>query len=320
MRKFIVQSLIVFVFGIIISIPIYDFIIEFEEVYLLKLKKGIKNNSNINVMFFGSSVDGYTDSLDIIKTSISQRIHEKTGLKVSGISRGANNNRLHELFISFINKNNNNSNLKYLIIPINLRSYSPEWDLRPEYELKKLHIYFDKKTVFYQNKNNEYTTYNYKVRFKDTLIGYQGQQNFRGEVNKNLRDDFIFKYLFELKNSNNTSESLKRIRNIETNSVKKIFYITPIDYETGNILINGFDNYLNKNIDKLKSILDNQIVIDLSKSLTSKNFSYPKFNSTLKENYLRGSVNEHLNEFGKEFVADTLSKVIVKFEKIYDEF
>jgi len=314
MRKFIVESLLVFVFGIIITIPVFNFIVGSEESYLLKLEKGIKNDSNINVMFFGSSVDSYTDSLDIIKTSISQRIQEKTGLRVSGILRGANNNRLHELFISYINNNNNNSNLKYLIIPINLRSYSPEWDLRPEYELKKIHVYFDKKTVFHQNKSTRYTTYNYKVRFKDTLIGY------KEEVNKNLRDDFIFKYLFELNDSNNTLESLKRIRNIETNSVKKIFYITPIDYETGNSLINGFDNYLNKNVDKLRSILDDQIVIDLSKSLTSKNFSYPKFKSTLKEYDYRGSVNEHLNEFGKEFVSDTLSKVIDKFEKLNVEF
>lgn len=314
MRKFIIETLMIIVFGMILGFPVYNLIIEFKEDYIIKLKNGIKNDSNINVMFFGSSVDRYSDSLDIDKTSISQRINNKTRLNVSGISRGANNNRLHELFISFVVNNNKNSNLKYFIIPINLRSYSPEWNLRPEYELENIHFYFDKERIFQQRTNNRYTTYNYKVRFKDTLIGYQG------EGYKNLKEDFIFKYLFELKNSNNTLESLKRLISIETHGINKIFYITPIDFETGNVLIHGFDDYLNNNIDFLKSILHDQIVIDLSKSLNSKSFSYPKRSNIENEYDFKGSVNEHLNEFGKEFVSDTLSKVLVKLEMLNVEF
>ena len=80
-----------------------------------------------------------------------------------------------------------------------------------------------------------------------------------------------------------------------------IFSITPIDYQTGQkYLGNRFKERIEKNISIIRSSLQKEgySVMDLSVSLDSDIFAWTYW------------PNEHLNEHGRAFLAETLAKQI----------
>ena len=305
MTRFIIKTFLFVLAGLIFGYFLFLKVTEIKNPYITTLKDSLKRNSSTEILNLGSSVDLHSDSLDTDQSTISSRIQNKTSKIVTPISRGANNNRLHEMFVELISKENNNTHLKYIIIPINLRSYSPEWNLRPQYRFKNLSIYFDWKKLFL-NDENKNSIYNYNVKFEGNYYNLKNQK-------KSLKNDFIYKYLYGFNDENLTLASLKNI--VETKLIiKKIFYITPIDVDTGNRLIKDFSFYLNKNIDTIKSVLKNEIYLDLSHQLRSKHFSYPTYGLN-KANEEIGFVNEHLNEKGREYLSDTISNYILSLER-----
>lgn len=135
MQRFLKECSLFFVFLALINFyilerPLY-YLLSFPE--LEELKEAI--DDEVDIILFGSSVNRYTAFQDTNKSSIGEMLDlEMVDVKVKDISHGA----YHvEIFYSFLKRI-----LKYeyqpkIVLPINLRSFSPEWDLRPGYQFTR---------------------------------------------------------------------------------------------------------------------------------------------------------------------------------------
>lgn len=266
---------------------------------------------NYDIFLFGSSVINHSNIKDIDTRSISQMLQSmQRNHKIANISRGAYELNIFSHFFEYITKCNSKPEL--YIFEINLRSFSPEWDRRPEYQ-------FEKEIAILKSPNLEFiyhmlSDYNYNF---ETITQNEFNQTpvYKWQTQIGLVKDFtfeespvtdlgtkkklIFFYLYKLDETNSKIDSLKRLITIsKNNKTKLLFYLTPIDWEAGQeYLPNDFEEITSKNILLIKSILLNNKMpfLDLSYSLGSSFFSYDKY------------PNEHLNENGRFFVANELS-------------
>ena len=133
MHKFIIRSFIfillvffshLFVELMIMSVPVFG-------------EKQISEENNHNDVFlFGSSVEKYTNRNDKDKRSISEMIDSLSDkYHVESISGNAYHMDMFLALSKYIIKNL--SHPKLIIVPINMRTFSPEWDKRPEYQFEK---------------------------------------------------------------------------------------------------------------------------------------------------------------------------------------
>ena len=133
MRKFIIRT---FIFVLIVF-----FSHLFVELMRLSTpvfgeKQGLKTKNYNDVLLFGSSVEEYADSKDKDKRSISKMINSLSNkYHVESISGVAYHMDLFLELSKYIVKNL--SHPKLIIVPINMRTFSPEWDKRPEYQFEK---------------------------------------------------------------------------------------------------------------------------------------------------------------------------------------
>ena len=304
MNRFLLKTLIFLTLFIILFNLVNPLIIKYKYEFINKYDRSIKESSSVEILYFGSSIDYHTHHADSNILSISEMIGSFTGLDIEGISNGANNSRLHYIFYEDFKKNNTNKDISILIFPINLRSFSKEWNENINYEFKDIQFYFDFSSLISSN----------KIQFSDSIQIEMDGCTYKQKVNenwkkKNLSTDYYIKYLFNIENDNQTLIALKKMNEIKIDNLIVLFYITAIDFEMGNDLIEDFENKLDENIKFLKGIMKGQHLIDLSKSLSHENFNYP-FYSDSASVMINGSVNEHLNQKGRFFIADTISKYL----------
>jgi hypothetical protein len=153
--------------------------------------------------------------------------------------------------------------------------------------------------------------YNGKLQV-GTVRDFEGI-NQRPYSDDNLRKLLVYFYMFDLSPSHRRIRSLEEIADIiRTNSMNVIFYVTPIDYETGNQFLGpAFQKQLDSNVSVITNSLAQQgfDVLDLSSSLPANGFAWKNAEFTYY-------INEHLNDQGRLFVAKQLQK---KVEEILPE-
>jgi hypothetical protein len=208
----------------------------------------------------------------------------------------------------------------YIIIPINLRSFSIGWDLGGPQFIDEM-LYLD----FYNTPLSPFLTFTTNLAIPDgnklyeniyylstefdgnTVVGSGGDyENKLKNASLNTRFKLMFQmnYLASVNADNSKLNNLlniaDRYRNTKT---KVIFYITPIDYQTGEKYFGKrFLTQVKENANTIVSQLKQHqsLVLDLSTSLPSKNFIWKE------ESY----VNEHMNKDGRAFIAAQLAKTI----------
>jgi len=222
-------------------------------------------------------------------------------------------------------------NVKILIIPINMRSFSPQWNMNPGYQ-------FEEENIAMKNYNNWIFRVFYKPlavfklflpKIKDhdynNAIVYNGDKavgrvkeflsrrysDWKSE--KYIKDKFIFHYMYSLGKEHRKISSMLRINKMaKLNNINVIFYVTPIDYESGNKAVGPeFQRRINDNVSVIKKIASKEgfDIIDLSLTLKASYFSW---RTDLKGDF---SPNEHLIDKGRLFVANKLKE---KIDFIFD--
>jgi len=320
MPKFIIKSfifvLIVFVSHLFVesmrlSIPVFG------------EKHGSKLENYADVFLFGSSVEEYADCKDKDKRSISKMIDSLSNkYHVDSVSGNAYQMDLFLQLSKYIAKNLRHP--KLIAVPINLRSFSPEWDKRPEYQFEKekkilngftfpefIEYAYRKQIPFLFSKFHPITQEDFentivfddkrKVgKVKDFLVE---RENIK-DMNKYIKEGFLFHYMYRLEKEHRKLNSMIELsRVLSANHIKVLFYITPVDFSTGEMYFPGrFIKRLKGNTDLINLILINEgnQVLDLSLSLNSNFFSY------------EARPNEHLNEKGRMYVANKLNENILK--------
>lgn len=275
---------------------------------------------NVDIIYFGDSTLLHSAENDSDKRSIAMMLHDRVPrLKIKGMFHGAFNADIYLPFCSYITKQH--SRPKTVIIPINMRSFSPEWDMRPQYQFEELKVFLGENNFlknFYKPLSIfKYNPYRVTQRqFENSLI-FNGDEpigrvkDFNWTIHKyykrNLEEFikkiFLYFYMGSLKEEHRKIQSLVGIaRTTKQSGIKVIFYITPIDYETGEkYLPKQFLERLGHNTNVIISSLlkEGVDVLDLSKDLKTELFDY-----TLPW------INEHLNERGRNYVADKIADKI----------
>jgi hypothetical protein len=124
-----------------------------------------------------------------------------------------------------------------------------------------------------------------------------------------FKNIITFYYMANINQNHRKLKSLIEIARLFKNTkTKVIFYASPVDYQAGEKYYPGvFKKRISENINLISSYLKKEgcRVIDLSFVLKSSNFNWHELNE--QHRY----VNEHINYFGRDFIANSISKVIM---------
>jgi hypothetical protein len=289
-----------------------NFVGEFEELEQVKTSL----DAGVEIIYFGDSV---------LKTSagegIEKMLSQESGKSVRVIAHEAYHLGVYAGMVNFISKQDKKPEV--LVVPINLRSFSPEWDTRPQYqftnEITKLNESDDLLIGLGVRTNNLFGNSDEKKLLDD--IGWKSQtvyfgtevvgtvNDFEFPINGNednlgelVKKKFIYQYGYILDEGSAKVQSLKDliVKNKEM-GVKVIVYVTPIDFEKGNEFV-GADllEIVGDNVSLLKKVGEDVGVeiIDLSFDLEHEKFNYSFI------------PNEHLKEEGLQYVAKKIAEEI----------
>jgi hypothetical protein len=272
-----------------------------------------------DVILFGSSVNKHIPQSDKDRRYIHQMLADTLpNVRVMGVSGGAYHLELYQAFID-----NLIAEKKFkgtLIIPINLRSFSPEWDIRPEYQFEPEKLVLRKGRYWggvlinlsvFKYKYTENTISNELflktlVYKKDSLVG--NVADFLTEIDvpeeKFMKEGFLFQYMYKLTPQHRKIKALENIaKMLQKANLRALFYTTPIDCEkANNYYPQDFQKIVSENIQVIANVIQknatNSIFIDLTCASSHSGFDYTK------------RANEHLNQKGKKIIIQTLYPIL----------
>ncbi|MEW6083518.1 MAG: hypothetical protein AB1607_02885 [Chloroflexota bacterium] len=276
--------------------------------------------SSPQVLLLGDSVAERVSRFDKDRRSLGNLLAAefKSTYRFVCISHSAYHLKIFEAFLETLRLMKHKP--KLVILPVNMRSFSPQWDLEPSWqfdrEIEALKEYasnsqraipalremavlpdqyerFDATEVQYPS-----TSFNRVGQFR-LVINAKPQS--KEQFNYRKKQIFIFHYLHKLSTTHTKLKSLIRIaKKMKSMNIGLLVYITPVNYQGGNRYVgNIFSSLLKKNVHVVRQILNPYLsreirLIDLSQYLTSDQF----FNID--------EPTEHLNQHGRAKLASRI--------------
>lgn len=291
--------------------------VKYKYPELFKLLFKFSYFKKYNVLFVGDSVAERISNLDKDKRTLAGMLNNNFSGKdkMLSISHSAYNLRMYDSLLQCFKI------LKYrpkaVIVPINIRSFSPQWCMEPDWKFEKeLDIInsflsdniqgFDYKFEFLDtNVKFALTTFTQRKQFKD-VIDIKGKDEASDLFRKKLI--FIYHYTYQL---NQQHELLKYFTNIinlaRTLNIKLFFYVTPINYQAGLDLVGeSFLKIVRSNLN---------IIRDIFLSEAHSGVHFENYLELLpKDNFFNeDSPTEHLNQIGRKILANTIYTDFKKF-------
>ncbi len=281
----------------------------------------------VDIVYFGDSTlslpEGEVTTGEILQELLPDYV-------VGEISYPAYGLDLYLNYVKYIVRSNHHPDT--IIVPINMRSFSPEWDMRPAYQFERetkiltlgvplSRMFFRPLKVFglFDPPISQSQFENAPVYDGDKLIGvvkdFEGEtasEQLQGDAGNayrevKLEDDekaediLKYHYMFSLKPDHHKLKAMMRIAELaDKNDMHVIFYITSVNYLLGErFLGSAFSERLAANIEVVQSLLAangtaNMTMLDLGFGLEAYAFVDM----------------EHLTEIGKEYVAEQLAQAI----------
>lgn len=316
LNRFLYKLLFLFLILLLAQCGLYLVIPQEYPSIVTELSQELKSHNDI-VGFGDSSVYFYAKE-DKVKKSIFLMLSEfYPHSKINEFDSPAYHLNFYEHMLEFIIAEN--KNVKVLIIPINMRSFSPQWDMNPGYEFEEeilamkyfnnwiFRIFYKPLAVFklFLPKISDHD-YNNAIVYNGEKIEGRVKEFLSSSYDdwhskKYMKDKFIFHYMYSLKKKHRKIISLLKINTIaKKNNIKVVFYVTPIDFEFGNIVIGSdFQKRIVENVSVLTEIANSEgfDMLDLSCALSTNYFTW---RSDPAGDY---SPNEHLTDKGRLFVA-----------------
>ena len=289
-------------------------IIHFQKVY-----------SKINpppVLIFGDSVFLRVANDESEKLSIKDILSKKLGSQVAQIVGSGYNPRLFaaisKMFLS----------MPYLpelvILPINLRSFSPTWDYNPEYQFYNeifqiqrfnsiisfrfyLNIYkLIFKLIYTKNSRYMYCRNIGKINCRDfNKIATENPDYESYEWKKRLKSVFGYHYTYFLNSKNRQLQFISNVVKIfQSLGVKVYSYLTPINFIAGEKYYGrSFMNEANINLCKILEKIYNSQSLHEGCLINPDVFAF-KFKSSIF--FTEHNATEHLRNEGRTFLANRI--------------
>jgi hypothetical protein len=266
----------------------------------------------LDVLYFGDSTVWYCPETDTDKRSIDRMLRSMIPhLKLGCITNAAYQADVYAAYCQYIVSQEKKHKPRLIVIPINMRSFSPQWDRKPQYQFEKKKIILSGglKHAFYR----PLRIFKYKFntitdeQYWDIPV-FKGRQQI-GTIKqmRGNKEQLILRYMYPLTVEHRKVKSLIKIAQLLfSHKIKAVFYITPLDYETGeNYLPGEFKQQVQQNVRLIQSILkeNHQQLLDLSMDLSENHFAWKA----------KAAPNEHLNQDGRKYVARQLARQINRF-------
>ena len=278
---------------------------------LWKMIDGFHYASKHKILIFGDSVSLRTAKEDKDLRTLGDIICEilPNDLNARLLTHSAYNLEMYSYLTEVLFKLNNKP--EYIIIPINIRSFSPQWFLKPEWkferEIKIIHKFLGQS--YNSNIKTEEEFLSTHVEYPLTDIDQIGK--FQKVIEKKVQDGneqidrkrliFIYHYLNKLTQNHELIKFFIRLIKVTKEAnVKIFFYITPINIESGTEFVGkDFSQIVKNNINQL---------MDIFISNQHKNVSLHNYYDLLtKESFFNNQIaTEHLNESGRIKLANKI--------------
>ena len=259
----------------------------------------------VDIVYFGDSTlslpEGEVTTGEILQELLPDYVVGEVSYPAYGLDSYLN-------YVKYIVRSNHHPDT--IIVPINMRSFSPEWDMRPAYQFEKetkiltlgvplSRMFFRPLKVFglFDPTISQSQFENAPVYDGDTLIGvvkdFEGEtaseqlQGDAGNVYREVKleddekaeDILRYHYMFGLKPDHRKLKAMLSIAELaDKNDMHVIFYITSVNYLLGErFLGSAFSERLAANIEVVQSLLAanrtaNVTVLDLGFGLEAYAF------------------------------------------------
>jgi len=257
--------------------------------------------NGVNVVMFGDSVNRDYAATDHDRRAISEMLDDMLpGSAVHAVDHPAYHAELFREFVRYILQTPGGK-VRLFVVPINLRSFSPEWHLRPDYQFVRERYLLNRLPFiadFLFQGVSARSFLNTPILYGNTQIGTVGE--FERSTVDLMRTGFIYHYMQPLEARHPKLLALEEIEKLARRArIPVIFYITPVDWVLAECVgVDGFARQVSSSCELVQNALSSCTVIDLSLSLGSCFFHHT------------ARPYEHLNEIGRLFVAQTLLRAI----------
>jgi hypothetical protein len=272
----------------------------------------------VDIIYFGDSSTTWADKLDPSNKSMQYLL--QYSLPAAKVGRIAYPSYQMDIYYAYAaNMARQGYHPKFVIIPINLRSFSPEWDRQPLWQfadLKFLAKYEDTIWVKFYQPLRVFKLFDAPIsryEYEQTPV-YNGERcigrvrdfdnpSYAQVDEEKIKKKLTFRYLYKLTAQNRKIQSMKKLAALlQAEGIGVIFYITPVDVQTGvQYLGQDFLMRIKEHTRFINSQLAEKSLeaLDLSSSLPTEFFSW-------REGDTERYSNEHLKLPGRMFVVKSL--------------
>ena len=272
----------------------------------------------MDIVYFCDSTNFAYAREDADKRRMSRVLQDRLpDREVFALDHGAFNMRMYLALCRYMVRRGRKPDL--LIVPVNMRSFSPGWDLRPDWQFERelfllrhprLRCFFKPLAVFKAVCTNEISVDDYQrtaVYCGEELVGTVAQFDFARAAGATLTEEqvrktLIFHYMYSLEPDHRLLRAMREIVDtLRPIGAKVIFYATPLPVDTGeNYLPGRFRKAVAANVEIVKSTLREKdaALLDLTQQVPADCFSWTLY------------PDEHLNQRGKAVVADRLAEAV----------
>lgn len=246
-----------------------------NEIKLLDFFMKLKSD----IVYFGDSTINWAPTSDVNQESMPGLLQRLLPVnRVAMIEHASYQMDVYEAYARYIVRKNYHPQV--VIIPINLRSFSPEWDKQPLWQFEKEKITLAMKDTFWMKFYKPLSVFKY-FEPRITRFEYEQTKVFDGRTSVGRIRDFdnpdfkifsdekmkkklFFRYVYPLAVEHRKIKALVATAQLlKAHGVQPIFYITPVDFQT-------IEQYLGK--DSLARITQNIELIKNSLSLSGVTF------------------------------------------------
>ncbi len=276
----------------------------------------------VEILHFGDSVLGSTARGDRDLRGITPMLRERLPSRSIGeIANQAFDLEVFEAFLARLSREPRRPAV--VLIPINLRTFSPVWEMAPPYQFRSMkfrlhHGDFAADTLlgplsalklYSLNPVSERQYRSTPVLRGERKTGTVGDfmiPDGRGDPERRTADLFALNYLHPIRDDHRKLKSIRAIvAHCRAAGMRPIFYVTPLDVETGTRRIG---TEFGETVIRHRSILRESLealglpLLDLAADLDASQFDWSE----------SASPNEHLKEAGRKYVAERLAQVLTR--------
>lgn len=277
---------------------------------------------NADVIYFGDSTINWAAASDVNQESMPgllQRILPSA--RVAKITHASYQADVYEAYAQYLLRKGYRP--KFVIIPINLRSFSPEWDQQPLWQFEQEKLTLAMKDTFWMKFYRPLAVFKFfesrisRFFYEQTHV-FEGEKligkvcdfdnaSFKVFSQQNMKNKLRFRYLGQVSAEHRKIKSLVRTTEIlKKAGIEPVFYVTPVDWQTleKNLGVKSITQVAS-NVSVISEALDKAgvPVLDLSRALPTSEFSWPEDGEG--PHY----PNEHLRLRGRMLVVKSLAEM-----------